>query len=201
MLTETMEIRQLSELYDSPLNVLNEITDDAYTQLLEELRKGQHTTLLIMPDGEVIGGKHRRKGMIELGMEKARVITLTHNHDPERGYSAVLDGEPVIDPITKEPRYYQSLDELKLDYIMSHNNEASSPDLAKLDEYRKMYTGLDWDSYMIAGTKPQRVSTALKEFMIPQTPLNTPEEEDPPTPVKKSRSVSCPSCGHEFSIE
>jgi len=55
------------------------ISKKGFDRLLDEMKLGQHSTLLVMPDGTVLGGNQRLRAMKELGIEEAKCIEVDLN--------------------------------------------------------------------------------------------------------------------------
>lgn len=195
-----MELRDINTLYDSPVNTLTEITPEAAEALREELKRGQHSTILITQSGEIIGGKHRVEVWKELGVEKVKCIVLSWLKDEELGYYPLLDGDVVT---MKDaggglyiPEHFDSVEELKMAYSMSHNNEFVHYDKERLEQATHAYK-LDWDTFRVPVVPIPTVKESMKKFLIQQ---EEELEENSEKGNRKAKMVTCPKCYNEFTL-
>lgn len=112
-----MEIKKLSKLKNYGVNEkIRTITKESYERLKSDLtRDGQLDNLLITPEGEVLGGNHRLKAMIELGWETAMCDIVDFIAEDE-GWIAVLNGQP------QRSHFHKTEEAAMLYYSIKDNN-------------------------------------------------------------------------------
>src|SRR3990167_10157074 len=109
-------------MVDRPLSELKlwdknpkEISKKGYERLKEQLKLGQHSTLLIMPDGLVLGGNQRLRAMLEMGFESAKCLIVDFVKE-EEGWIGVMEGEP------QRSQFFETKEKAMLAYSLSHND-------------------------------------------------------------------------------
>jgi hypothetical protein len=136
-------IAQLKPWDKNPKNV----TPEGYERLRQQLKLGQHTTLLAFEDGSVLGGNARLKLMTEMGWNTVECKVLSAKQDGE-GFYALINNVVVMEN-GKIPQHWKTLDELKLAYSLSHNDRAGFYNDEAVLELTKEFPAFDWTKYSV----------------------------------------------------
>lgn len=164
-----MDIRPIDSLTDSPLNTFTEISEQSERDLEEELKKGQHSSILVFDSdtqkGEILGGKHRVATMKRMGYKTVKVISLSAGFEDGQGYYAIVDGE-TVKIANQIPAFYPSIEHLKIAYMMSHNHSAIHYNGEKLVEAMGRYQLEDWNHWRVPLQETKKVKQELKKFLL-----------------------------------
>lgn len=184
-----MEIRDITSLSEWERNPRS-IDAQAFKRLKEQLKMGQHSTLLIMPDGTVLGGNMRLRAMKQLAQEEniyhqAKCIVIDFIQEAD-GWCAVIDGE------TNRSKYFKTRDDAMMAYSLSHNDRAGFYDSEQLVNILPEYS-IDWDMFSMDLSAPKTLKEQV-ERMGEEIHNDIMEK----TGGKKDSVISCPSCGHQF---
>lgn len=164
-------------------------SDESKQRLNKQLDLGQHSPLLIIEDGTVIGGNQRLPEMKARGYVNVHVVVLSWVKDEEKGYYPVLDGATVLDPATSQVmRYFKTPEDMMLAYALSHNERTGRYDLELLKAFD---TEIELDDFSIELDEPTTFEDINVEFE--SAPLTDQERLD------KKKEVTCPECGCVFS--
>jgi hypothetical protein len=117
------KVEDLHPWADNPRQVHK---DDA-ERLKRQFELGEHSTLLVMPDGTTLGGNTRVQLYKTLGKEYAKVVVVDiHEADPGT-WVADVDGQ-------RATRTFDTKEQGMLEYALSHNDQIGKYDDVKLAE-------------------------------------------------------------------
>jgi hypothetical protein len=102
------------------------ISKDDFERLRQQAKLGEHSTLLITPDGLVLGGNTRLEFYHESGKEYTRVIVVDIRQEGDI-WVAYVDGQ-------KADKVFDTEQQAKLEYALSHNDQIGRYDDQKLAE-------------------------------------------------------------------
>lgn len=97
-----------------------------FDRLIEQIKLGEHSTMLIDTDGIVLGGNTRLKAYKQLGKQEAKVVVVEFVERKGIVHS-IVDG-------IKSERTFDSLSQARLEYALSHNDLIGAYDDGKLAE-------------------------------------------------------------------
>lgn len=97
-----------------------------YRRLQKQLELGEHSTLLITTDGEVLGGNTRYRAYKDAKKPEAKVVVVEFIKKGKEVH-AIVDG-------IKAERTFASINQAKLEYALSHNDLIGAYDDNKLAE-------------------------------------------------------------------
>jgi len=110
-------------------------------RLKEQLRLGEHSTLLVTSEGEVLGGNTRLKAYVEIGKKQAKVVVV-EIVETSKGVSIVVDGK-------QSERTFDTVDQAKIELALSHNDSIGTNNAVKLAELLELHH-IDTDIYSVA---------------------------------------------------
>lgn len=113
-------VKDLYEWKDNPKDA--EGAD--FKRLLKQIELGEHSSILVTPSGEVLGGNTRLKAYKSSGKEWAKVIIVDIKKEKNE-YVAYVDG-------VKAKRTFDSEGQAKLEYALSHNDMVGKYNEVKL---------------------------------------------------------------------
>jgi hypothetical protein len=209
---QIVPVEQLHNWDDNPKT----LSEDGFERLKKQIKLGQHSTLLVMSDGTVIGGNSRLRVMREYNIPTAKCIILDFMPTDD-GFVPTLDGEVQKDPETGEVIKFNSIEDGKLAYALSHNDEVgvySKDDMANIipnhDLDWSMFGALTKENVSVADWVDNVAPGALEDLAgmddeLPSETLQVGEESkasEPETkqdPEYKERELcECPDCGNVF---
>lgn len=120
-----IKLARVADLYgwkDNP----RDVESAEYKRLLKQIELGEHSTMLITADGEVLGGNTRLRAYKSLGKEWAKVVIIDIKQDGDH-YVAFVDGE-------QAKRTFDTPEQAKLEYALSHNDMVGTTNELKLAE-------------------------------------------------------------------
>lgn len=172
-----VKVADLKFWTDNPRN----ITDYDFDRLKKSIALGEHTPLLVTPDGVVLGGNMRLRAYQELGVDTASASVLDVDEVDGKFY-AILNGD-------RKDRAFDSKEQLYVTYALSHNDtfgEYVEPQLAELATRHNI--DLELHSINLGRPRPLKDMPSLSE---------SPAAEDV-EPEDLETSKKCPKCGFEF---
>jgi hypothetical protein len=178
---------------DNPKDV--EVSD--YERLKKQFELGEHSPILITKQGEVLGGNTRLGLYKELGKELADVVVVDFQSNKGGKINAYVNGQ-------KASRIFNSVQQAKLEYALSHNGQIGKTNRERLAEMAIAYE-LPTDVYEVA-TYVQPVD-AVVQSLSPEVesidgPIsgvkNTSAEINPEDLLDSEHIIRCPRCHFEF---
>lgn len=136
-------------------------------RLKRQIELGEHSTLLIMPDGTVLGGNTRLDAYHRTGKEFAKVIVVDVTQEGERWVAAV-DGE-------RAPKTFDSKQQAMLEYALSHNDQIGRYNDQKLAELLHVHP-VEMELYKVPTYVKPVEDIAFEAGGAP--PEERPEDED-----------------------
>lgn len=116
------KVADLRNWEDNPKDVMQ----DDMARLQEQIKMGEHSTLLVTDDGEVLGGNTRLRAYKKLGKDTAKVVIVSFD-TREDGVHATIDG-------VEAEKVFSSVEQAKLEYALSHNDMIGAYNEGKLAE-------------------------------------------------------------------
>lgn len=116
------KVADLFNWSENPKDVVQEDME----RLLEQIKLGEHSAMLVTADGEVLGGNTRLRAYQQLKKSEAKVIIVDFDVQDD-GVHAVVDG-------VAAHRVFDTLGQAKLEYALSHNDMIGSYNQGKLAE-------------------------------------------------------------------
>lgn len=179
-----MEIRAIETLKEWHLNKkLRYITDEDFERVKNNLRMGQHTNLLIRPDGTVIGGNNRLRAMRELGYKAVKVNVLDFGQD-EEGYYPVIDGEVYTDSEGNIPIHFKTIEQGELEMMYSHNMRGASDVRDEVANMVGNFPDIAWHNYDANFYSPDNISDLAESFEEGKDETEEEDEEGLPSKPK-----------------
>lgn len=176
---ETRDINSL-KLYEEN-NSLRQISKAAYSDLIHDLQSdGQLSTVLVMPDGTVLGGNHRIRAMKEIGIAQAKVQTIDFIDDGANGWYVVLDGEE------RKNKRFTSKEQAMFYYSTKHNGNYASYNVEALvtyvDKFELPYEDVrvnvfEIDNLKTIQTKAMKKESEDKYFVMLECGTDTERDE------------------------
>ncbi len=172
---------------DNPRDV--EASD--FERLKEQLKLGEHSTLLVTTEGEVLGGNTRLRAYKELGKKTAKVVVV-EIVESSKGVHIVVDGK-------KSERVFDSVNQAKIELALSHNDSICTNNELKLAELMTIHK-VPTELYSVA-TKITPVADILDRL--------SPSDNDDPTSGELNTGdflnedkdvIPCPRCDFEIPI-
>lgn len=121
------KVSQLHKWKDNPKDAKGEDLQ----RLESQLELGEHSAFLITPDGEVLGGNTRLSVYRKSGKREAKVIMVEFRKKGDI-VEAFVDG-------VKAGRKFQSVEQGKLEYALSHNDMVGTYNETKLQNLLALY--------------------------------------------------------------
>lgn len=172
-----METRKLSDLKPYSQNPRN-ISESAFERLKGQLALGQHTTLLVTPDGIVLSGNMRLRAMTDLGIKEVKVLVLDYVTKDGAVYP-VLEGVEVNKP-------FQSVEDMHMAYSLSANDTAGFYDQDMLVNLMDNFA-IDWNAYAVNFTEDKTIKDQL-EAMVAGMDKEVEEDEAPSVSEEPAKS-------------
>lgn len=141
-----------------------------YKRLLEQIKLGEHSTMLVTTEGEVLGGNTRLRAYQELKKERAKVIVVDFV-EKDGVVHAFVDG-------LKVERTFDSVNQAKLEYAISHNDAIGKTNEKKLAQLLHV-TPIPMEVYKINAVVRPIEDVAFEHGAKSQDdPANRPLDED-----------------------
>ena len=115
-------VKDLFLFKDNPRDV--EAKD--FERLLEQIKLGEHSTMLVTLEGEVLGGNTRLRAYKQIGKEFAKVVVVEIVETKE-GVHIIVDG-------LKSERTFETVGQAKVELALSHNDSIGTNNTEKLAE-------------------------------------------------------------------
>lgn len=112
-----------------------------FKRLKRQLELGEHSPLLVTPEGEVLGGNQRLRAYKEAQREEAMIV-LAELEKQDDGVHVRLNG-------IEAPRVFESEQQAKLELALSHNDQIGKTDEKKLANLLHV-TPIDMEVYRVA---------------------------------------------------
>lgn len=183
------KVADLTNWKDNPRSTSKEDAE----RLKEQIKLGEHSTLLIDTDGVVLGGNTRLRAYKEIGKREAKVVVVEFV-ERKGVIHAIVDG-------IKADRTFDSVSQARLEYALSHNDLIGAYDDGKLAELLQV-TPISLNVF--------KVSTAIRpveDVVYDSAGLNLDNRtDDKHAPSNKEievenllgDTVECPRCKFEF---
>ena len=162
-----------------------------FERLIEQIKLGEHSTLLVTTEGEVLGGNTRLRAYKKIGKERAKVVVV-NIVESSAGVHIVIDEK-------KSERTFDSVDQAKIELALSHNDSIGTNNETKLAELMTIHK-VPTELYSVA-TKITPVADIVKNL--------SPEDEDEDASSelnaddylnKDEKVIPCPRCEFEIHI-
>lgn len=184
-------LANVADLYlykDNPRDV--EAKD--FERLKRQLELGEHSTLLVTTEGEVLGGNTRLRAYKELGKKEAKVVVV-EIVESSAGVHIVIDGK-------KSERIFETVNQAKIELALSHNDSIGTNNELKLAELMTI-NKVPTELYSVA-TKITPVDDILKNLSPEET---NGEEESGELSTEDllnadKEVIPCPRCQFEIPI-
>lgn len=180
---------KVADLYlykDNPRDV--EAKD--FERLIEQIKLGEHSTLLVTTEGEVLGGNTRLRAYKKMGKELAKVVVVNIVETSE-GVHIVIDGK-------KSERTFDSVDQAKIELALSHNDSIGTNNEQKLAELMTIHK-VPTELYSVA-TKITPVADIVKN-LSPSEDEDASQELNADDYLNQDKDViHCPRCEFEIPI-
>jgi hypothetical protein len=182
----TANVEDLFLFKDNPRDV--EAKD--FERLKKQLELGEHSTLLVTVEGEVLGGNTRLRAYKELGKKTAKVV-IVEIVETSDGVHIVLDGK-------KSERTFDSVMQAKIELALSHNDSIGTNNELKLAELMTVHN-VPTELYSVA-TKITPVADILNN-LSPSEDEDASKELNADDYLNADKDViSCPRCDFEIPI-
>lgn len=161
-----------------------------FERLIEQIKLGEHSTLLVTTEGEVLGGNTRLRAYKKIGKELAKVVVVNIVETSE-GVHIVIDGK-------KSERTFDNVDQAKIELALSHNDSIGTNNEQKLAELMTIHK-VPTELYSVA-TKITPVADIVKN-------LSPSDNEDASSELnaddylnQDNKVIPCPRCEFEIPI-
>ena len=182
----TANVEDLFLFKDNPRDV--EAKD--FERLKKQLELGEHSTLLVTVEGEVLGGNTRLRDYKELGKKTAKVV-IVEIVETSDGVHIVLDGK-------KSERTFDSVMQAKIELALSHNDSIGTNNELKLAELMTVHN-VPTELYSVA-TKITPVADIINN-LSPSEDEDASKELNADDYLNADKDViSCPRCDFEIPI-
>ena len=182
----TANVEDLFLFKDNPRDV--EAKD--FERLKKQLELGEHSTLLVTVEGEVLGGNTRLRAYKELGKKTAKVV-IDEIVETSDGVHIVLDGK-------KSERTFDSVMQAKIELALSHNDSIGTNNELKLAELMTVHN-VPTELYSVA-TKITPVADIINN-LSPSEDEDASKELNADDYLNADKDViSCPRCDFEIPI-
>jgi ParB-like chromosome segregation protein Spo0J len=161
-----------------------------FERLIEQIKLGEHSTLLVTTEGEVLGGNTRLRAYKKMGKELAKVVVVSI---VEAGDSVhiVIDGK-------KSERTFDSVDQAKIELALSHNDSIGTNNEQKLAELMTIHK-VPTELYSVA-TKITPVADIVNN-LSPSEDEDASKELNAEDYLNEDKDViHCPRCEFEIPI-
>lgn len=164
-----------------------------FERLKQQLELGEHSTLLVTTEGEVLGGNTRLRAYKELGKKTAKVVVVEIVEKGEEVY-ILVDGK-------QSERVFDSVGQAKLELALSHNDSIGTNNELKLAELLTIHN---------IPTEVYSVSTKITPVEDILSNLSPSSEDDEPVSGELNAEdlinddkdvIICPRCKFEIPKE
>jgi hypothetical protein len=162
-----------------------------FERLLEQIKLGEHSTMLVTTEGEVLGGNTRLRAYQKLGKETAKVVVV---EIVEAGDSVhiVIDGK-------KSERTFESVNQAKIELALSHNDSIGTNNELKLAELMTL-NKVNTEVYSVATTITP-VSDIVNRLSPSEEDEDASKELNADDYLNEDKDViHCPRCEFEIPI-
>ena len=181
---------EVSELFLFKENFRDIETRD-FERLKRQLELGEHSTLLVTVEGEVLGGNTRLRAYKELGKKTAKVV-IVEIVETSEGVHIVIDGK-------KSERTFDSVNQAKIELALSHNDSIGTNNELKLAELMTL-NKVDTELYSVA-TKITPVADIVKNLSPSEEDEDASSELNADDYLNEDKDViPCPRCEFELPI-
>lgn len=156
-------VAELTNWKDNPRSTNKEDAE----RLKEQIKLGEHSTLLIDTDGVVLGGNTRLRAYKEIGKREAKVVVVEFV-ERKGVVHAIVDG-------IKADRTFDSVSQARLEYALSHNDLIGAYDDGKLAELLQV-SPIPMEIYKASTVVRPVEDIAFEAGVI--NPEDRPEDED-----------------------
>ncbi|MBK9388583.1 MAG: ParB N-terminal domain-containing protein [Planctomycetes bacterium] len=161
-----------------------------FERLIEQIKLGEHSTLLVTTEGEVLGGNTRLRAYQKLGKERAKVVVVSIV-ETSAGVHIVIDDK-------KSERTFDSVDQAKIELALSHNDSIGTNNELKLAELMTL-NKVNTEVYSVA-TKITPVSEIVNR-LSPSEDEDASQELNADDYLNEDKDViNCPRCEFEIPI-
>ena len=182
----TANVKDLYLFKDNPRDV--EAKD--FERLKKQLELGEHSTLLVTVEGEVLGGNTRLRAYKELGKDTAKVV-IAEIVETSEGVHIVIDGRKSI-------RTFDTVMQAKIELALSHNDAIGTNNELKLAELMTVHN-VPTELYSVA-TKITPVADIINN-LSPSEDEDASKELNADDYLNADKDViSCPRCDFEIPI-
>ncbi len=136
-----------------------------FERLIEQIKLGEHSTLLVTTEGEVLGGNTRLRAYKKIGKELAKVVVVEIVEASE-GVHIVIDGK-------KSERTFETVNQAKIELALSHNDSIGTNNETKLAELMTI-NKVDTSIYSVA-TQIRPVEDIIRSLSPDDGEGGTPE--------------------------
>lgn len=183
----TANVEDLFLFKDNPRDV--EAKD--FERLKKQLELGEHSTLLVTTEGEVLGGNTRLRAYKELGKKTAKVV-IVEIVETSEGVHIVVDGKKSI-------RTFDSVMQAKIELALSHNDSIGTNNETKLAELMTIHA-VPSELYSVA-TKITPVADIVKNLSPSDEDEDASSELNADDYLNEDKDViHCPRCEFEIPI-
>lgn len=180
-------VKDLFLFKDNPRDV--EAKD--FERLLEQIKLGEHSTMLVTIEGEVLGGNTRLRAYKKIGKEYAKVVVVEIIEKEDNVY-ILLDG-------VKSERTFDTVGQAKLELALSHNDSIGTNNETKLAELMTL-NNIPSEVYAVA-TKITPVDDILKSLSPSDEDEDASSELNADDYLNEDKDViACPRCEFEIPI-
>ena len=183
----TANVEDLFLFKDNPRDV--EAKD--FERLKRQLELGEHSTLLVTVEGEVLGGNTRLRAYKELGKKTAKVV-IVEIVETSEGVHIVLDGK-------KSERTFDSVMQAKIELALSHNDSIGTNNELKLAELMTVHN-VPMELYSVSTTITP-VADILAKLGPGKENFEDDNQEINTDDLLADGSHECPKCGFEFNCD
>lgn len=181
-------VKELFLFKDNPRDV--EAHD--FERLLEQIKLGEHSTMLVTIEGEVLGGNTRLRAYKQIGKEFAKVVVV-EIVESSKGVHIVVDGK-------KSERTFDSVMQAKVELALSHNDSIGTNNELKLAELMTVHH-VPTELYSVA-TKITPVADIIKNLSPSDDDEEASGEELDTNDFSHDNNaiIPCPRCQFEIPI-
>lgn len=163
-----------------------------FERLKLQLELGEHSTLLVTTEGEVLGGNTRLRAYKELGKEEAKVVVVEIVESGENVH-ILVDGK-------KSERVFDSVGQAKLELALSHNDSIGTNNELKLAELLTIHN-IPTEVYAVS-TRITPVEDILANLSPSDNEESQSGELNADDLINQDKDViECPRCGFEIPKE
>ncbi len=162
-----------------------------FERLIEQIKLGEHSTLLVTTEGEVLGGNTRLRAYKKIGKERAKVVVV-NIVETSAGVHIVIDDK-------KSERTFESVDQAKIELALSHNDSIGTNNETKLAELMTIHK-VPTELYSVA-TKITPVDDIVKSLSPSDDDEDASSELNADDYLNEDKDViHCPRCDFEIPI-